>query len=162
MKHAILTLLSLSSAFGCQTIEGDHIRGADLAAASPAFAAIDPAAEIGFAPLAGVQRVLHPADLLRIARTNGMQLATAPPAVCFERSGQSAHSPAARSAQPPIAVHRGDMVAVTVTSGGVLLKFQSEAESSGRPGDTVIVLNPENGARFVARVEDPGKVTVKK
>ena len=162
MKRTIPILLLLTPAFACQTVDGDHIRGSDLAAASAVFAAIDPAVEIGFAPLPGVQRVLHPADLLKIARGNGIELATAPSAVCFERIGSSAHAPATRSTLPPVAVHRGDKVAVTVSSGSVVLKFQSEAESSGRPGDTVIVLNPENGARFVARVEDPGKVTVKK
>lgn len=63
---------------------------------------------------------------------------------------------------PPPDVKRGDKVAVTVTSGGVVLTFEAEMESTGHIGESVIVLNPENGKRFVARVEDKGKVAVKK
>ncbi len=150
-------------AFACQVVDGDHIRGADLAAAAPAFAALDPAGEIAISPLPGIQRIFHPADLLKLAHSHGIELATAPPAVCFERSAKPVHAASAPSnLLRPLSVHRGDKVAVTVSSGGVLLKFESEAESSGRPGDTVIVLNPENGNRFVARVEDQGKVVVNK
>jgi hypothetical protein len=78
-----------------------------------------------------------------------------------------AERPTSRTARPvphitPPEVKRGDKVAVTVTSGGVLLTFETEAESSAHIGETVIVRNPENGRRFVARVEDTGKVVVKK
>ena len=62
----------------------------------------------------------------------------------------------------PPAVLRGDKVQVTVWSGAVLLRFDAQAESTARPGETVIVRNPENGRRFVARVEEKGKVFIKK
>jgi len=62
----------------------------------------------------------------------------------------------------PPDVQRGDKVRVRVTCGGVLLQFDADAESSAHIGENVIVKNPENGRRFVARVEDKGKVFVKK
>jgi len=62
----------------------------------------------------------------------------------------------------PPDVMRGERVRVRVTCGGVLLLFDADAESSAHIGETVIVRNPENGRRFVARVEDKGKVFVKK
>jgi flagella basal body P-ring formation protein FlgA len=62
----------------------------------------------------------------------------------------------------PPDIQRGDKVAVRVISGDVLLMFEAEAVSAGHIGESVIVLNPENGRRFVARVEDKGKVVVKK
>ena len=73
----------------------------------------------------------------------------------------------ARPSQPvprvaPPEVKRGDKVTVSVISGGVLLTFEAETESTAHIGETVIVKNPENGRRFIARVEDAGKVVVKK
>lgn len=62
----------------------------------------------------------------------------------------------------PPDVQRGDKVAVKVMSGSVLLTFDAEAMSSAHIGESVIVLNPDSGRRFVARVEDKGKVVVKK
>jgi|SRR5579871_1105064 len=62
----------------------------------------------------------------------------------------------------PPDVQRGDKVGVKVMSGSVLLTFEAEAMSSAHIGESVIVLNPESGRRFVARVEDKGKVVVKK
>jgi flagella basal body P-ring formation protein FlgA len=62
----------------------------------------------------------------------------------------------------PPDIRRGDKVAVRVISGGVLLTFEAEAVSAAHIGESIIVLNPENGRRFIARVEDKGKVIVKK
>jgi hypothetical protein len=150
----------------CQTVDGDHIRAGDVAAMAPAFAALDPTVEIGLAPLPGIRRVLRSGDLLQLARDHGIALdpsqAPLPAEICFERTG-GGPSRTARPVTPiPTAVKRGDKVAVSVTTGSVLLTFQSEAESSGRVGDTVIVRNPANGNRFVARVQDQGKVVVQK
>ncbi|HEY7335611.1 MAG TPA: flagella basal body P-ring formation protein FlgA [Bryobacteraceae bacterium] len=64
--------------------------------------------------------------------------------------------------RPPPDVLRGQKVQVTVRSGAVLLNFEAEAQSTGRAGETVIVLNPESKRRFVARVEEKGKVLVQK
>ena len=63
---------------------------------------------------------------------------------------------------PPADVQRGDRVTVEVFCGGVLLKFEAEAQSSAHIGESVILLNPENGRRFIARVKEKGKVTIKK
>jgi flagella basal body P-ring formation protein FlgA len=62
----------------------------------------------------------------------------------------------------PPDVQRGDKVAVKVMSGSVLLTFEAEAMSSAHIGESVIVLNPESGRRFVARVDDKEKVVIKK
>jgi flagella basal body P-ring formation protein FlgA len=59
-------------------------------------------------------------------------------------------------------VERGDKVAVEVSSGGALLKFEATAESSGHAGDSIVVRNPENGRLFQAKVEGIGKVSVTK
>ena len=155
-----------SGAPACQAVASDYIYASDLAAATPLFAALNPAMEVGFSPLPGVTRVFRPVDLLRLARTNGIVLAVAPAEICFERNGGSVRAAngvkAGPAVLPPLAVKRGEKVTVTVISGGVVLKFESEAESSGREGDTVIMRNPENGNRFAARVEEQGKVVVNK
>jgi|HubBroStandDraft_6_1064221.scaffolds.fasta_scaffold333650_2 hypothetical protein len=152
-----------AGAFGCQPVEGDHIYASNLAAALPVFGALDPKMEVGLSPLPGVKRVFHAVDLLRLARENGIAVPGTPAEVCFERSGGvTARTAGAPSGLAPLAVHRGEKVAVTASAGGVILKFESEAESAGRPGDTVIMLNPENGNRFSARIDDLGKVVVTK
>ncbi len=143
-------------------LNGDHIRAADLSIAIPVFAALDPAMEVGLSPLPGIARVFHRIDLLRLARANGVVLSGTPSDICFERKGISVRSDKAPTALAPLAVLRGERVAVTVISGGVVLKFEAEAESAGRPGDTVIVVNPESGNRFAARVEDQKRVVVNK
>ncbi|HLH42393.1 MAG TPA: flagella basal body P-ring formation protein FlgA [Bryobacteraceae bacterium] len=79
----------------------------------------------------------------------------------LQSSAPSQTIPPKTRVSPP-AVLRGDKVQVTVWSGAVLLRFDAQAESTARPGETVIVRNPENGRRFVARVEEKGKVFVKK
>lgn len=70
----------------CHPVEGDRILGRDLAAANPAFAGIRADAAIGFAPAAGMNRVLQSNDLTRIARTNGIDLTSRPDELCFTRS----------------------------------------------------------------------------
>jgi flagella basal body P-ring formation protein FlgA len=177
MRHralwlAQIILMQVGPAAGttaCQVIDGDRIHASDVAVLVPAFAALNPAAEIGLAPLPGIKRVFHLGDLLQLAHSRGIQIeapqATLPSEICFERrAGErpgTGHPAQAAAATPP-AVKRGDKVAVSVTTGSVLLTFESEAESSGRVGDTVIVRNPTNGNRFVAQVQNPGKVIVNK
>lgn len=158
---AMLTLAAQASG-ACQKVDGDRIYASDLAAAAPAFARLNPALELGIAPLPGIRRVFHPGDLTRLAKDNGVTLAAPPAEVCFERKGTPARVAGAPAALAPLAVKRGEEVSVRVTSGGITLKFESQAESSGRPGDTVIVRNPENGGHFAGRVEDQGKVVVSK
>lgn len=96
-------------------------------------------------------------------------------AIAGDAAAQTASEPAGAASAPasrerirtaprlasPV-VLRGDKVQVNVWSGAVLLQFEAEAESTGRAGETVMIRNPENGRRFAARVEEKGKVLVKR
>jgi len=62
----------------------------------------------------------------------------------------------------PREVTRGDTVRVEVWSGPVVVAFDATSESSGRKGEMVLVQNPDKTRRLLARVEDKGKVVVKK
>jgi flagella basal body P-ring formation protein FlgA len=73
-------------AFACQVIEGDRILGKDVAAASAVFAALDANLNIGAAPLVGVERVLRPDELVRLAKQMNIALDAPPAAICFERA----------------------------------------------------------------------------
>jgi flagella basal body P-ring formation protein FlgA len=85
MRLAFLSLFVVR-AFACGIVDGDRILGKDLAAASSEFAALDPNIEVSSAPLAGVQRVLRPDELVHLAKQNGIDLAGPVGAVCFERA----------------------------------------------------------------------------
>jgi flagella basal body P-ring formation protein FlgA len=85
LLNAIPILMTIP-AFACQAIDGDRILGKDVASASPLFAALDPHLEIGAAPLAGVQRVMRPEEVVRLARQNGISLDPPASAICFIRS----------------------------------------------------------------------------
>lgn len=69
--------------FACQLIDGDRILGKDVASASPLFATLDPHLEIGAAPLAGVQRVMRPEEIVRLATQNGIAFDGPAGAICF-------------------------------------------------------------------------------
>ena len=84
-----LLMLPLIPAFACHTIDGDRIFARDVAAASSVFAALDPGLEIGAAPLAGVERVLRPEELVRLAKQNRIPLEGPATAICFERATES-------------------------------------------------------------------------
>jgi len=89
MKWAVLWALSWSlgrGALACHLVEGDRISGKDLAMANPWFAGLDPALEIAPTPLPGVPRVFHPAELMRLGRSNGITWAAPVSEVCFERA----------------------------------------------------------------------------
>jgi flagella basal body P-ring formation protein FlgA len=84
MKWALAAVLA-ARAIACQAVD-DHIMGKDLAAANPVFAAIDPNLEIAPAPLAGVSRVLHAQELVRIAQRAGIEVTAPFSDVCFDRA----------------------------------------------------------------------------
>jgi hypothetical protein len=65
-------------------------------------------------------------------------------------------------AAAPREVNRGEAVRVEVWSGHALVAFDSKAESSGRKGEMVLVQNPDNTRRLLARVQEKGKVVVQK
>ncbi len=159
MIFAFAILLALD----CQTVKGDRITGRDLAAANLAFAAVNVATDLGPAPLPGLRRVMRAADLTRLAARLGIAIEAPPGEACFERPIAALRpSPAARVKLGPPEVLRGDRVQVQVTAGAAQLGFEAEAASSGHVSEMIIVRNPESGSLFRARVEDKGKVSVKK
>jgi hypothetical protein len=244
LKPIFIALLGTSSAVqlvACGIIEGDRIHGSDLAAEEPAFADIDPSADLGPAPVAGARRTLQSFELEKLAKERGITPTSEKNrSICFERATlaltenlieaalrdsldahpQTEHAileiaEFSRNALPvgeldfpidglapsglwrgrliyggnrsipiwtrvrvtdastgkPLAywrsssgpdVARGDTVRVQVSSGGVLLAFETEAESSGHVGEQVTVRNPVSGQRFRGVVEARGKVIVRK
>jgi flagella basal body P-ring formation protein FlgA len=72
----------------CIAVEGTRIYGRDLAAAIPAFSALDSGAPIGFAPLPPMRRVFAARDLMRLAEQHEIRLADVAE-VCFVRATQT-------------------------------------------------------------------------
>jgi len=83
-----LLLAAIVPAFACHVLDADRILGKDVAAASAVFATLDANLEIGAAPLPGVQRILRPEHLVRLAKQNGIVLSEPAAAICFERATQ--------------------------------------------------------------------------
>ncbi|MEO8098612.1 MAG: flagella basal body P-ring formation protein FlgA [Acidobacteriota bacterium] len=242
MKLLLAAAMVAVYASACTPVEGDRIRGSEMAAENAAFAAADPALDLGPAPLAGTRRTFRYFELERVARENGIELASgAAREACFERATQVltaavledvlraalvsqagseharievvdySHNPlpvgtlefpvaglaatglwrgrvlygenrstpvwvrvkvtdevtgkpivATRVPSATPEVNRGSTVRVEVSSGGVLLGFDATAEGSGRRGEAIVVRNIENGQKFRAVVEGPGKVAVRK
>jgi len=77
---------ALAFVLACQAVDGDRILGKDLAEANPAFAEVPADAVIGTSPLPGVQRIVHPDELTRIAKQYNVALAPLPGEVCFVRA----------------------------------------------------------------------------
>lgn len=285
-------LLASPKAGGCLAVDADRILVGDLASVSPAFSALAPDLEAGFAPSPGARRILSGAELVRLAQRYGANV-TSLPDICVERSaelltierlrpalekaldGTGAHleildftqfrlprgelefdctalrpPPAAHPETPvlwrgklvydghhslliwarvrvtaegawveatqtlpagepirpeqltirsgprfpfgqlpfeetgavigksprrsipagqpilpamlttPPDVERGATVSVVVSSGQAHLEFEAKAESSGHVGETIAVRNPDNGKRFMARVQSKGKAVV--
>jgi flagella basal body P-ring formation protein FlgA len=73
-------------ALACHIVDGDRILAGDLAAASPAFGALDSTLAIAAAPAPGVRRVFRSEDIARLARLNGLVLPSPPAELCFERA----------------------------------------------------------------------------
>jgi flagella basal body P-ring formation protein FlgA len=67
----------------CQPIAADQVIGRDLAAALPAFHALPPDILLANVPPPGSKRILHPPELLSIAKRYSIELET-PSDVCFE------------------------------------------------------------------------------
>ncbi len=61
-----------SAAVPCLAPSGDWITGSDLAAASPALAALPSTLKASYAPVPGLERVFHPDELRRLAQANGL------------------------------------------------------------------------------------------
>jgi flagella basal body P-ring formation protein FlgA len=91
MKPALLILMAGVVAAGaggaerCTIVEGDRILAGDLARALPVFAALDPDQFVAYTPVPGLQRVMSPGQLHRLARRHGLPDSPMA-AVCFERA----------------------------------------------------------------------------
>ena len=83
MKLLLLMGLSSAAFAACLPVAGSRVLGRDLALADPRFAALPATLAVGFAPQPGVRRIYTAAELQRIARANGFQLAD-PAEICFE------------------------------------------------------------------------------
>ena len=90
MTTLLLVLLAQAPASSapCLAVSGDEIRNGDLARFVPAFAALDPAGRVGFAPVPGARRILSPGEIANLARRAGLALSSPPPPACFERPTQ--------------------------------------------------------------------------
>jgi flagella basal body P-ring formation protein FlgA len=82
----VFLIAAIAHAYACQVIAGDRILGKDVASASPLFAMLDPRLEVGSSPLAGVGRVMHAEELVKLAKQNGISLDAPVSAICFERA----------------------------------------------------------------------------
>jgi flagella basal body P-ring formation protein FlgA len=67
----------------CQPVAADRIYGHDLAAAVPALAGLPPDLVAGYAPVPGLTRVFHPAELRRLAKAHDLAGAGIAANVCF-------------------------------------------------------------------------------
>src|SRR3954463_3988150 len=81
----ISILMLVAAGTACHAVTSDRIKGSDLAAASPQFAGLAPETVIGNAPQPGNHRNMEPAELIRIAGANGIEVHDLT-SVCFERT----------------------------------------------------------------------------
>lgn len=58
--------------------------------------------------------------------------------------------------QQPVLVKAGQMLAVQVISGAVVISVEAIASSQGRLGDTILFTNPSSGRRFPALITADG------
>ncbi len=80
----MILFLMLIAAAECHPLAHDRILGSDLAAASVLFAAAPPDLVIANAPRPGARRLLEPAELIRIAHANHLEI-DGVTALCFDR-----------------------------------------------------------------------------
>jgi hypothetical protein len=157
MKRLVFIAASLR-ALACVPVEGDHILAKHLAKANPVFAALDADLPIAFSPRPGITRRFRAQDQVQLAHRHGLDVTEALRDVCFVGAGDA---PSARQ-QADREVERGQRVSVEVSSGATRLRFQAEAASAGRTGESVVVKNPENGHLFSAKVQGKGKVVIQR
>jgi len=67
---AVFAIASVLAGTGCHPIETEKVHGRDLAAALPAFEALPPDSDLGYAPNPGQQRTFRIGELRRIAIAN--------------------------------------------------------------------------------------------
>ncbi len=119
---AILSFASLLPA--CALVDGDRILGKNLAQENPAFATIDPAADLGPAPVAGARRTLLFFELERLSTKYSVALGPADSReACFERTTVHLNSDTLQ-ATLRLALHVPDLE---------VLDFSQNALPLGRP-----------------------------
>jgi len=85
MMMALPLLFALSAPpEGCRTIQAGMILARDVTAAISGFAQVPADFRLGYLPSSGAPRILHGADLQRIAKNQGVELEGLPD-VCFAR-----------------------------------------------------------------------------
>ncbi len=77
--------LAAASMMDCRVVTEDVIRMRDLAAAEPAFSAVDPDSVVGYSPLPGAVHVFTAAEISRLAKTYSLD-AGEYRTVCFQRA----------------------------------------------------------------------------
>lgn len=60
----------------------------------------------------------------------------------------------------PFQVQRGELVRVVAMSGAAQVELEAVAETSGRQGDVITLVNPRSGKTFRARVEGKNRAVV--
>lgn len=65
-----------------------------------------------------------------------------------------------RDLEPPIVVHKGDLVAVDCVSGGVVVRATVRATESGREGDVISLQSLKGKAVLRARISGPGQAVL--
>jgi len=79
----LLAVLSGTAFAACLPVAGNRIVGRDLALADARFAALPATLTVGFAPAPGATRVFTAAELRRLARAYGIEVAD-PADICFD------------------------------------------------------------------------------
>jgi flagella basal body P-ring formation protein FlgA len=83
MMMALPLLFALSTPpIGCRTIQSEMLLARDVAAVIPGFTQVPADFRLGYLPGTGAPRILHGADLQRIAKNQGVDLSGMPD-VCF-------------------------------------------------------------------------------
>ncbi|HZU27427.1 MAG TPA: flagellar basal body P-ring formation chaperone FlgA [Bryobacteraceae bacterium] len=68
----------------CQYIAAERIFARDLAPSVPEFAKLPPDVPLGYAPTPGQQKIFSAAELRRMAKNSGLEIAGSPDDLCFE------------------------------------------------------------------------------
>lgn len=84
MKRALFIFGLLQAAHGaCLPITADRVTGAELALADPALAVFPATMPVAYAPPPGASLVVSATDIVRLAKSHGVNLDTIPGDVCF-------------------------------------------------------------------------------
>jgi flagella basal body P-ring formation protein FlgA len=110
----------------CVSVTGASITAGDLAKAEPVFTPADPNVRLGYAPIPGVQRLMHPSEARQLLR--GLEITSNVPLreACFERPMEPLSIDAVRTAMrkalgPEPRLEISDLSAFAVPAEGELV-----------------------------------------